>query len=73
MKPMDAILTATRNAAQALKREKDLGTIEAGKLADLVVLSDDYFDPKRVPDDAIKTLKSVLTVVDGKVVHNTMN
>ena len=34
MKPMDAILTTTRNAAQALKQEKDLGTIEAGKLAD---------------------------------------
>jgi hypothetical protein len=26
-----------------------------------------------VPDDAIKRLKSVLTVVDGRVVHNTMN
>jgi predicted amidohydrolase YtcJ len=38
-----------------------------------VVLSDDYFDPKRVPDDAIKKLKSVLTVVDGKVVYSMMN
>jgi predicted amidohydrolase YtcJ len=26
-----------------------------------------------VPDDAIRKLRSVLTVVDGKVVHNTMN
>ena len=55
------------------EREATLGTIEAGKLADLVVLSDDYFDPMRVPDDAIRKIKSVLTVVDGKVVHNTMN
>ena len=31
------------------------------------------FDPKQVPDDAIRKLKSVLTVVDGKDVHNTMN
>ena len=56
-----------------LKEEATLGTIEAGRLADLVVLSDDYFDPKQVPDDAIRKIKSVLTVVDGKVVHNTMN
>jgi len=27
MKPMDAILTATRNAAEALKMDKDIGTI----------------------------------------------
>ena len=44
----------------------------AGKLGDVVVLSDDYFDPTEVPDEAIKRLKSVLTVVDGKVVHNEM-
>jgi len=41
MKPMDAILTATRNAAQALKMEKDLGTIEAGKLADIIAVDGD--------------------------------
>jgi hypothetical protein len=52
-----------------LKEEATLGSIEPGKLGDLVVLSDDYFDPKRVPDDAIRTLRSVLTVVDGRIVH----
>lgn len=36
-------------------------------------LSDDFFDPTRAPDDAIRKIKSALTVVDGKVVHNTMN
>ena len=41
MKPMDAILTTTRNAAQALKQDKDLGTIEAGKLADLIAVDGD--------------------------------
>jgi hypothetical protein len=49
--------------------ESMLGTIEPGKLGDLAVLSDDYFDPKKVSDDGIKKLKSVLTVVGGKVVY----
>jgi len=49
-----------------LKEENRLGSIEPGKFADLVVLSDDYFDPRRVPDSAIRRLHSVLTVVDGK-------
>jgi predicted amidohydrolase YtcJ len=51
-------------------REEDrIGSIEPGKLGDLVVLSDDYFDSKRVPDSAIRKLQSVLTVVDGKVIY----
>jgi len=33
-------------------------------------LSADYFDAARVSDEGIKKLKSVLTVVDGKVVHD---
>jgi hypothetical protein len=69
---MEALRLYTSENGWFLKEEATLGTIEPGKLADLVVLSDDYFDPKRVPDDAIRKLKSVLTVVDGKVVHDTM-
>ncbi|WP_050031092.1 amidohydrolase [Verrucomicrobium sp. BvORR034] len=42
------------------------GALRAGQLADLVVLTDDYFS---VPDEAIKGIESVLTVVGGKVVH----
>ena len=53
-----------------LREEDKLGTIEPGKLGDVVVLSEDYFDPAKVPDEAIKRLKSVLTVVDGRVVHD---
>ena len=51
-----------------LKEEDKLGSIETGKLADLVVLSGDYFDAKKVPDRDIRKLHSVLTVVGGKVV-----
>ena len=49
-----------------LREERDLGTIEVGKLADLVVLSDDYF---AVPDERLKKIRSVLTVVGGRIVH----
>jgi predicted amidohydrolase YtcJ len=52
--------------------ENKLGTIEPGKLADIAALSDDYFDPKRVSDEGIKKLMSVLTVVDGRVVWNKL-
>jgi imidazolonepropionase-like amidohydrolase len=41
MKPMDAILTATRNAARAIKLGDELGTIEAGKLADVIAVNGD--------------------------------
>ena len=41
MKPMDAILTTTRNAAQALKMDKELGTLETGKYADLIAVDGD--------------------------------
>lgn len=40
------------------------GTLEAGKWADLLVLSDDYF---AVPEDSISKIKPLLTIVGGKV------
>ena len=54
-------------------REEDkLGSIEPGKLGDLVVLSADYFDAKRLPDAELRKLHAVLTVVDGKVIYDTL-
>ena len=74
----DAILgdqTLTRQQALALATsdatwfigEDDLGTIEAGKHADLAVLDRDYF---AIPDDDLKRIRSVLTIVGGRIVHN---
>jgi predicted amidohydrolase YtcJ len=47
--------------------EDDLGSIEAGNHADLAVLDRDYFT---VPDEDIRRVRSVLTVVGGRIVHN---
>jgi predicted amidohydrolase YtcJ len=49
-------------------REDDIGSIEAGNLADLAVLNMDYFS---VPPEDLKKIRSVLTVVGGNVVHDT--
>jgi predicted amidohydrolase YtcJ len=50
-----------------VKEEDKLGSIEEGKLADLIVLNDDYFS---VPDESLKKLGSVLTIVGGRIVHD---
>ena len=65
---MEALRLYTAENGWFFHEEDKLGTIEPGKLGDVVVLSDDYFDPAKVSDEGIKKLKSVLTVVDGKVV-----
>ena len=44
------------------------GALAPGQLADLAVLSADYFS---IPDEEIKHLESVLTIVGGKIVYAT--
>jgi len=51
--------------------EDKLGSIEVGKLGDVAILSGDFLDPARVPDDAIKHLSSVMTILGGKIVYDT--
>jgi predicted amidohydrolase YtcJ len=64
----EALRLRTRESSWHLLMEDRLGTIEPGKLADLAVLDRDYF---AVPDVEIKKIRSVLTVVDGKIVHQS--
>ena len=77
--PADQLLTRTEalrmytaNQGWFTKEEHDIGSIEVGKLADLVVLSDSFFDVQKVPDSAIKHLHSVLTIVGGNVVYTAL-
>ncbi|WP_129794552.1 amidohydrolase family protein [Sphingosinicella sp. CPCC 101087] len=62
MTPMQAIVAATRNGAAAAGMEKDLGTIEAGKIADLILLKAD-------PLADIRNIRSLdLVIASGRVV-----
>ncbi len=47
--------------------EDDIGSLEPGNRADLAVLDRDYF---AIPDQDIKRIRSVLTIVGGRVIHN---
>ena len=63
----EAIEAYTINCAYAVFEEKEKGSIAAGKMADLVVLTDDILsiDPVK-----IETVGAVMTVVGGKIVHS---
>jgi imidazolonepropionase-like amidohydrolase len=66
LSPMEAILTGTRNAAANLGIGNELGTIEKGKLADMIVVSGN-------PLDAIgKTSDIQLVIKDGEIVVNRL-
>jgi imidazolonepropionase-like amidohydrolase len=58
MTPMEAIQAATRNAAQALGREKDLGAIAVGRYGDIIAVDGD-------PITDISTLEDVDVVIKG--------
>src|SRR5919106_140157 len=62
----EALRLYTAGGAWMSFEEGKKGTLEAGKLADLVVLSGDYFS---MPVDEVKDLQSLLTMVGGKVVY----
>jgi predicted amidohydrolase YtcJ len=47
--------------------EQHKGSLEPGKLADLVILDD---DPLRVPESSIKDINVVATLVGGRVTHS---
>ena len=65
----EALRLFTRNNSWFLRMEDKIGSIEPAKLADLAVLDRDYFT---VPDVQIKQIRSVLTIVNGKIVHQTL-
>ncbi len=63
----EALIAHTRSNAYLFFRENDLGSIQNGRFADLVVLDRDYLT---VPEEQIKDITSVLTMVGGRVVYD---
>jgi predicted amidohydrolase YtcJ len=63
----DALIAHTRKNAYLVFQEDNLGSIQVGKLADLVVIDRDYLT---VPADQIKSIKPVLTMVGGRVAYD---
>jgi predicted amidohydrolase YtcJ len=63
----DALIAYTRKNANFVFQENNLGSIQPGKLADLVVLDRDYLT---VPADQIKDIKPVMTMVGGRIVYD---
>jgi len=62
----EALRAYTQGSAYASFQEQEMGTIAPGKLADLVVFSDDLF---QIPPEQIKETRVDLTVVGGRIVY----
>ena len=62
MTPPQAIRTATQNSADLIGRSKDVGTIEAGKYADIIAVTGD-------PLQDVSILQNVGFVMKGGVVY----
>lgn len=66
----EALKLFTSGAAWFMNTESEMGLIAPGNLADFAVLDRDYFS---VPEDQIKSVSSVLTVMDGRVVFGAQD
>ncbi|MBE2240984.1 MAG: amidohydrolase [Caldilineaceae bacterium] len=65
----EALRAYTINGTWLTREEALKGTLAPGKLADLIVIDRDYFT---VPDDAIKEIQVLMTMVGGQIVYSTM-
>jgi hypothetical protein len=63
---LDGVKSYTIWAAYSTFQEDTKGSIEKGKFADMVVLSDDIFI---IPDSALLNTKVIMTIVNGNIVY----
>ncbi|OFV98632.1 MAG: hypothetical protein A3F68_09280 [Acidobacteria bacterium RIFCSPLOWO2_12_FULL_54_10] len=62
--------SATIWSAEQLLNEKNIGSLEVGKLGDFIVIDKDFFT---IPEDQIKTISTLLTVVGGRTTYKAAN
>ncbi|WP_068466655.1 amidohydrolase [Candidatus Protochlamydia phocaeensis] len=67
---LEALYLYTVGSAKLSREENFKGSLSKGMYADLAVLSDDYF---AVPEESIKDIVSLLTIVGGKVVYGSQD
>ncbi|MBS2548303.1 amidohydrolase [Catenulispora sp. NL8] len=65
----EALRIYTAGSAWFSGEENVKGLLAPGQLADFALLTDDYLDPRAVPDEQIPAIESVLTVTGGEVVY----
>lgn len=62
----EALKAYTTGAAKVYHADKEMGTLEEGKLANLIVLSDNLFE---IPTEQIEDTKVVVNIFEGKEIY----
>lgn len=70
MTPMEALVSATRTNAEILGLDSELGTVEAGKLADLIVVQEDPLTRPGLFEHGLE--KTLLVIKNGRIVKNLL-
>ena len=65
MSPMEAIVSATKTASELIGEEKNLGTIEEGKIADIIAV-------KGNPLENIKNMENVVFVMKNGIIYKNL-
>ena len=66
IRPLEALKALTINAARQYREEARKGTLEPGKLADLVILSE---NPLTIPSNRLKDIRVVETIKEGQPIY----
>lgn len=67
-----ALLMMTRWGSEYVMAENKLGSLEAGKLADLVLLNKNPLDPN-IPDEDLSEIEVLATIIGGKLAHGSID